>query len=276
METKQNYNWTGKLSGLFVRNGRLSLLLLITLFIWGIISFFSTAKQYNPEITAPAFQIRVDYPGASRSEILEQVTKPLENVLANIPEVEDIFSVTTRGGSAIVNVNYFVGSDLDQARVELNDRIQSNLNLAPLGISPLSIYTIDPEDVPVLTLVLKSEKRSPVELRKFAFELRDRLNLVPGVSRINILGGRKRELAVAVDPMRLARRGVSLPEIENALAVNNYFRIAGRLKSDKSEIYLESVGLVKKKKDLEELVVVTGDVGQVRLKDVATVLEKNG
>ncbi|HPJ37696.1 MAG TPA: efflux RND transporter permease subunit, partial [Spirochaetota bacterium] len=119
-------NWTGKLARVFVKNGRLSLLIIITLFIWGIASFYATPKQYNPKITAPSFQIQVDYPGASRSEVLEQVTKPLEHILADIPGVDDIYSVSMRGGSSIVNVNFHVGEDFDSAIIMVDDRIQRN------------------------------------------------------------------------------------------------------------------------------------------------------
>ena len=70
-------NWTGKLASIFVRNGNLSLILVIALFAWGFISFLATPKQYNPKITAPSFEIIIDYPGADRNEVVEVVTKPL-------------------------------------------------------------------------------------------------------------------------------------------------------------------------------------------------------
>ena len=57
-------NWTGKLAQIFIRNGNLSLLIVISVFIWGIFSFILTPKQYNPKITAPSFQVVINYPGA--------------------------------------------------------------------------------------------------------------------------------------------------------------------------------------------------------------------
>ena len=168
-------NWTGKTASIFVRNSRLSLLLLIALFAWGAISYLVTPKQYNPRIVAPSFFIQVEFPGADKREVLEQVTRPLENILADIPGVEDIYSVTHHGGRAEVTVNFYVGEDLDSARITLKDRIDSRLDLAPLGILPPRISSIDPDDVPVLTIALESDELDAVALRKFAFRLRDRL-----------------------------------------------------------------------------------------------------
>ncbi|HON78235.1 MAG TPA: efflux RND transporter permease subunit [Spirochaetota bacterium] len=267
-------NWTGKLARVFVKNGRLSLLIIITLFIWGIASFYATPKQYNPKITAPSFQIQVDYPGASRSEVLEQVTKPLEHILADIPGVDDIYSVSMRGGSSVVNVNFHVGEDFDSAIIMVDDRIQRNFDLVPLGIAPPKVRSIDPDDVPVMTIALTSEKVDPVGLRKFAFKLRDRLSIIEGTSNIEVVGGRKRELAVILDPLRLAEIKVGLPSIQQALGRGNIFLPSGLIKGDNEFTPLEATSVVRRRSDLENTVVVTGDYGQLYLKDLSRIEER--
>ena len=267
-------NWTGKLAKFFVENGKLSLLLLLALFAWGTLSFISTPKQYNPKITAPAFQIIVEYPGASKKQTLEEVTKPLENILADIPEVEDIFSVTRQGGISILNVNFYVGEDPDSAKITLNDRIQSKLDLAPRGIKHPMIKSIDPDDVAVLTIALTSEKYDSIKLRKFAFKLRDRLSIVKGTSNIDVIGGRRRELGIVIDPKKISGSFVSISNIEAALRKSNIYRQSGVIKTAGKFIPLEATGVVSREKDLEDIVVVTGDFGQMRIKDIATVKEQ--
>ena len=273
METGE-LNWTGKLADFFTKNTKLSLLLVLALFSWGLLSFLNIPRQYNPQITAPAFQIRVEFPGADRHETLEQVTRPLENVIANIPNVDDIFSTTLSGGVSIVNVNYFVGEDPDKAKVNLNDRIASNLNLAPLGIKAPSIRSIDPDDIPVATIALTSDTLGPIELRKFAFRIRERLGIVQGVSRIDIIGGRRRELSVIIDPARLNLRGTSLAEIETALRENNIYMHTGQIKGKERYIPLEARGTIHRGADLGALAVVTGDAGQIFLRDIARIEER--
>lgn len=266
-------NWTGKLASIFVNNGRLSLLILFTLFIWGGISYFSTPRQYNPRIVAPAFQIVVDFPGADRSEVIEQVTRPLENTVLDIPGVEDVYSVSMPGGRSIVNVNFYVGEDANAAKTALNDRIQSNMDLSPLGVNGPYIRSIDPDDVPVIQIALKSTEVGPVQMRKFAYRLAERLTTVEGARNIEVVGGEKRELAIRFDPVRLRKENVGIDQIKQALQRSNVYLPSGDIKTADRYIPLEVTSIVSKPEDLENIVVVTGDFGQTRLKDVASVVE---
>ncbi|MCB1139993.1 MAG: efflux RND transporter permease subunit, partial [Leptospiraceae bacterium] len=266
-------NWTGRVAAIFVNNGRLSLLILFTLFIWGGISYFTTPKQYNPRIVAPAFQIVVDFPGAERSEVVEQVTRPLEDTVLDIPGVEDVYSVSMPGGRSIVNVNFFVGEDANAAKITLNDRLQSNMDLSPIGAQGPFIRSIDPDDVPVIQIGLKSTEVGPVDLRKFAYRLTERLTTVPGARNIEVVGGRKRELAIRFDPNRLRKENVGIGQIQQALQRSNVYLPSGDIKTADRYIPLEVKSVVSKPEDLENIVVVTGDFGQTRLKDVATVVE---
>ena len=266
-------NWTGRLASIFVNNGRLSLLILFTLFIWGGISYFSTPRQYNPRIVAPAFQIVVDFPGANRAEVVEQVTRPLENTVLDIPGVEDVYSVSMPGGRSVVNVNFFVGEDANAAKITLNDRLQSNMDLSPLGVKGPFIRSIDPDDVPVIQIALKSAEVGPVEMRKFAYRLAERLTTVEGARNIEVVGGRKRELAIRFDPVRLRKENVGIGQIKQALQRSNVYLPSGEIKTANEYIPLEVTSIVSKPEELENIVVVTGDFGQTRLKDVATVVE---
>ncbi len=267
-------NWTGKLAQIFIRNGNLSLLIVISVFIWGIFSFILTPKQYNPKITAPSFQVVINYPGASKNEVVEEVTKPLERVLANIPGIEDIYSVSYGGGRAVLNVNFYVGEDVDSAKITLDDRIRSNMHLIPMGIDNPVIVSIDPEDVPVMTVALTSSGMNPVELRKFAFRLRDRLGNVPGTSTIDVLGGRRKGLYINLDPMKLASSGVGIMDIENALSRDNLYLPSGKIRGRDRYIPLEAESLIKKPEDLENSIIISGDYGQIRLKEIARVKEE--
>ena len=85
-------NFYGKISKYFITNRQLSFLILIGIILWGIISFIIIPKQYNPDIIAPAFKIDVDFPGATVDEVYQIVTRPLEDVLNEIPAVENIYS----------------------------------------------------------------------------------------------------------------------------------------------------------------------------------------
>ncbi|HLE12410.1 MAG: hypothetical protein A2504_01370 [Bdellovibrionales bacterium RIFOXYD12_FULL_39_22] len=267
-------NWTAKLSEIFVKKESLSLLTLVALFAWGILSFFATPKQYNPTIIAPAFQIVVDYPGATQSEVLEQVTKPLENALTDLHGVEDIYSVTTQGGQAVVNVNFYVGEDFDKAKISLSDKIQSDMINAPPGISRPQIRSVDSEDVPILSIALDSDLIDAVDLRKFAFKLRDRLRVIQGASRISVIGGRRRELSILIDPRVLAQKAIRLDQIEDSIAKNNLFLPSGLIKGKEQYTPVEAFGIVEAPSDIRDIIVIAHEMNAIKLGDLAKVEEQ--
>jgi len=84
-------NFYGKMTEFFIKNKKLTLLILIGIFLWGSISFYLMPKQYNPDIVAPAFMISVDFPNATVDEVYHLVTRPLEDVINEIPGVENIY-----------------------------------------------------------------------------------------------------------------------------------------------------------------------------------------
>lgn len=266
-------NWTGNLAYFFISKGKLTFLILISLFLWGYMSFLATPKKYNPTIVAPAFQVTVKAPGSSQEEVLEQITKPLENVITDIDGVEDIYSVTFQGGMAVINVNFYVGEDLNKAKVSLADRLRSDQSLAPLGIMEPEIVTLNPEEVPVLTIALTSDFLNPIELRKKAWLVRDQLSQVEGTSRIFVYGGRKRELKILIDPKKLKDYGVSFDHIEAALKQNNAFLPSGIIKGDKQNFPIEVNAWVKSPDEIKNVILITNDTIDIKLSDVARVIE---
>lgn len=264
-------NWTGKLAEFFVKNGKLTFLILVSFFLWGGISFMAITKKYNPTIVAPAFQVKVNAPGLSREEMLEQVTKPLENIITDIPGVEDVYSVTIRGGATILNVNFYVGEDLNAAKISLNDRLQSDMGFAPRGITRPEVMSIDPEEVPVITALLHSKDLDPVHLRRLAWKVRDEISLVDGTSRISVYGGRKEEMSIILNQDKLEQYGISLQHLEDALKRNNLYLPSGYLKSSTEYTPIEAIGLVTRPEEIEQVVLVTNDAINIRLGDVAIV-----
>lgn len=266
-------NWTGNLAHFFIRKGKLTFLILVSLFLWGYMSFLATPKKYNPTIVAPAFQVTVKAPGSSQEEILEQITKPLENVITDIDGVEDIYSATFHGGMVVINVNFYVGEDLNKAKVSLTDRLRSDSSLAPLGIMEPEVVTLNPEEVPVVTVALTSNSLSPIELRKKAWLVRDQLSQIEGTSRISVYGGQKRELKIILNPAKLKDYGISLDHIEKALELNNAYLPSGVIKGKDEYSPVEVNAWVKNPEEIKNIILITNDTVDILLKDVAEVKE---
>jgi multidrug efflux pump subunit AcrB len=242
--------------------------------MWGTISFIMAPKRYNPDITAPAFEVRVDFPGSSQRETYELVTMPLEDVIHEIPGVDEIYSQSLQGGQSIVVVKFFVGEDMDSSKIRLRQQIDTNINLKPIGVTDITIAAIDPDNLPVMTLGLTSEKLDPVSLRKTAILLKHEIKHVKGTSVINVVGGRQREFRIILDPDRMRESKTSIQEIETILKERSLLRTLGDIKTDKKFIPIETSGIVRDIREIEELVIASDVDRSLKIKDVGTVAEE--
>lgn len=264
-------NIFGKACSYFVINKKLSLLLFIGIIFWGSLSFVFTPKQYNPEITAPAFNVIVDFPGATNHEVNELVTKPLEDVIHEIPGVDEIFSQSHHGGRAIVTVQFDVGEDFDTAKIRLRQRISTNMDLSPLGITNILIQTIDPDDIPVLAYAFYSDTLKPEELRKRVIQIKDQLKLTENVSHTKIYGSFKSEYQINLDPIKLKESKTSTTEVSTALNNSSLLRVLGVIKDKTTYIPIETTGAVKNISDIEDIVIVSNVDQKLKIKDIAKV-----
>ncbi len=264
-------NFYARFARVFVTNKQLSLLLILVSFAAGILGFYATPKQYNPEITLPAFRITTDFPGATSTEVERLVTSEIENKLMEIPGVDELMSQSFAGGRSVVSVMFKIGADLDKAKTEVFEKMAGNLELAPLGVGAPLIQQINPENVPVLTLALSSQTYSAEGLREFAYDLREQLKTVPGVTNLEVKGGRARELNIFLDPGKMSARGVAVTDIVNAIKANNLRVPVGELQSTETFIPVEVDGNLVNRNQLAALTVGGLGAEVVHLEDVAQV-----
>jgi multidrug efflux pump subunit AcrB len=264
-------NIFGKICQYFVMNKKLSLLIFFGIIFWGVLSFIMTPKQYNPEITAPSFNMTVDFPGATAREVYEMVTRPAEDVIQQIPGVDEIYSQSYHGGRSIITVLFHVGENFDESKIRLRQRISSNLDLQPMGVDNILIESIDPDDLAIMTIGLFSNNLDPVSLRKRALKIRNKLKLIPGASIVKVLGGRKREYHIVLDPTKLRETKTSVGDVESALSRSSLLSVLGSVKGPEQFQTVETTGTVKDVEDIENLVVASnveqslavGDLGEV-------------
>jgi len=266
-------NMYGRITRYFLKNQQLSLLLVLGLVVWGVLSFLIMPKQYNPSIVAPAFSITVEFPGATGEEVYQVVTKPLEDAVNELPGVDNLYSRSTHGGRSEVIVEFFVGEDMEKSMIQLRQKMSSRLNLKPLGVSDPCIATIDPEDLPILTVALSSPVLDSVTLRKRAFSLRDDLKRVNGVSVVNVVGGDTREFQIVLDPEKMKATKTSLHEIDQALDATAVLSDLGLIKGKDAYYRIETQENVVSVADIEKIVLVSNVERILRIGDVATVIE---
>ena len=171
--------------------------------------------------------VMVAMPGFSAKEVEERATRPMEKLLWEIPGVEYIYS-TSRPGESLVIVRFKVGEDVERSLVKLNQKLQSNFDRIPHGVSPPLIKPKSIDDVPILALTFHSARYDHLTLRRLVAQVDDAVKQVPLVAETTLIGGARRQVRVLLDPAKLASRNLSpaglVPMLQQA---NRQFRAGG-------------------------------------------------
>jgi multidrug efflux pump subunit AcrB len=264
----------GRLAAAFI-DSRLTPLVIVASLLLGVYAVVALPREEEPQIIVPMIDVFVDLPGASSTETEQRVTRPVEQLLWEVPGVEYIYSTSSPGRSMII-VRFLVGQNEEQALVRLNQKLAAHASeLAPGASTPLvQARTID--DVPVMALTLWGAGYDDVQLRQLAGQLQEAIKAVPDVSEVTIIGGRPRQVTVAVDPAALASRKLDPLAIERALAGYNDRAQAGNVVAANRVARVETGGWIDSTDTLKNVVVGASGGVPVRLSDVATVTDGGG
>ena len=128
-------------------------------------AIFLLPREEEPQIKVPMIDVLVAMPGSSAKEVEERATRPMEKLLWEIPGVEYIYS-TSRPGESLAIVRFKVGEDMEKSLVKLNQKLQSNFDRIPRGVSPPLIKPKSIDDVPILALTFHSARHDHLTLRR--------------------------------------------------------------------------------------------------------------
>ena len=271
MAEKKEYGFIVAIVKMFL-TGPASILIIALAAFLGIMAVFVTPREEDPQIVVPMVDITVNFPGRSPEEVEQLVTVPLERLMWQIDGVEHVYSISRRD-SAMVTVRFYVGQDRERAMVRLRDKIDSNLNIVPAGVSGWIIKPVEIDDVPIVTLTVFSEKRSSFELRRMAEEMKARLDGQRDISLTEILGGYRRQVLIETDVENMAARNISFSDIENALRRNNMSASAGTIVSGNKSSDLLIIPEIRSLDDVRNIIVSAGGNRIVRMEDIARITD---
>jgi multidrug efflux pump subunit AcrB len=260
-----------RLVQVFLR-GNLSVLLILISLIAGLVALAVTPREEDPQIVVPIADVLVSMPGASAREVERQVATRLEKLLFQIDGVEYVYSVS-HPSQAIVTVRFHVGEDRERSWVKLYNKIQSNVDQIPPGVTGWVVKPVEIDDVPIVNLTLFSDRHSDYALRRIAEELEIRLQGVKNAGRVYLVGGRPRQVSITVSPQSMAGHGVALQDIQRAIQGANFTSSSGSLLDENAEIRLDAGSFFKSAAELENLVVGVHEMRPVHLRDVARILD---
>ncbi len=245
-------------------------LTLVLVLALGLLSAMALPQKTFPDFSLDVIDVRVNYQGASPSEIEQSIIRPIEDQLSGIDGVDEITAIA-REGSGNVSINLTLGQDvaavLDDIKSEV-DRI-----------------TVFPTDADVPTVVQRSNrsrvleitisgKASEAVLKQEAERLKEALTLLPEISFVETANTRDYEISIEIDRETLKAYGITLQQVADVIAANSLELPAGQIETNTLTIPLRTLGRNYDRSDFENIVVMTNAAGaKVFLRDIATVLD---
>jgi multidrug efflux pump subunit AcrB len=266
---RRQLNIAGRLARIFLHS-KLTPLIVVAVTLFGVLAVVATPRTYNPDIVVPVVSISVSRPGYGAQEMLNQVVRPLEALLASLPGIDHTDGYAGND-VAKVTVTFKVGEDEERSLVKVYSQINSNLDRLPPGAQLPLIRALSLFDVPIMTLALSSSHMASPQLRALADSLIEQLRSVPGVGKTWVQGAGAPAVLVWLNPAALAAHGLTPAQLGQALAAANWRQPAGRILADERNVPIRVDASFDDAQQLGS-VIVTVDHGRlVYLRDLARV-----
>lgn len=241
----------------------------VLIVVFGIMGFTSLPLALLPDIELPMAVVYTTYSNAGPQEVENMVTKTIESACASVSGMDEIQSISSEG-SSMVMVTFADGTDMDEAMVDLRDRIDRVKGFLPEDADAPMTMTIDVDAMPVVTVGLKGADLA--ELQAIAEDdIQPALERIDGVASVDIAGGYENEIAIDTDADRLAGYGLSVSYIAQMLAAENVALPAGEVQSGDQSFSVRADGEFSSVSDIANTLIPLPTGGTVRLSEVADV-----
>lgn len=257
--------------GAFAIHHRLAIIFItLAVCLGGVFSALRMPSSVFPETNFPRVEVLLDNGVMPADEMMARVTRPVEEAMKDIPGVETVRTRTGRG-SAEVDVVFGWNADMIQSELYVRNRM-AELKATLPPTAQATFWRLTFNAFPITGVSLTSPKRDLTELWEIArYDLKPRFLTIPGVARVDLVGGREPEYHLVVDPLKLAAAGLALNDVTAALEKNNLLAPAG-LHTENHTLYLAVVdGRARSVAELESFVVAMRDNHPVRVRDFARV-----
>ncbi|MBA4254875.1 MAG: multidrug transporter AcrB [Polaromonas sp.] len=274
--TAETLGFSGRVARQFQANAITPLLALVALLL-GLFAVLVTPREEEPQINVTMANVIIPFPGASSADVEKMVAAPAEQVLAQIQGIEHTYSVS-RPGVAVLTVQFQVGVPRTEALVRLYDVLNANKDWLPAGLGVMDpiVKPKGIDDVPVLAINLWSKDgQAALELERVARSVEVELKRVKGSREVQTIGGPGRAVHVWLDPARLRERGVSVQQLQQAIASANLGMpsgtVADRAEGSPGVLTVETGEFLRSADEVADIVVAVSQGRPVYLREVAKV-----
>ena len=261
-----------KLPEIAVRKPVFTMMFFLAVLIFGIVSLTMLPRDILPDAEYPAITIVTVYPGASASEVEEQVTKMLENQLSSVTNLTKISSQSKENVS-FISLEFDWNTNLDEASNDTRDMLELVKKDLPSSAYDPSIVKVNSSMVPVLIYNVTARESYNALDQILDEKMTDRLKRVKGVGNFIIVGQKERQIKVEIDPYRLQAYQLNMATIAQALKAENITVPGGSISLGLNEMSVRVPGEFESVEDIGNLVIASVNGKIINLSDVATVID---
>lgn len=247
--------------------------ILVAMLVIGGLSITKMPVELFPDVSFPVVTVTTIYPGAGPNEMETLVAKPLEEELGSISGVKTIRSINQEGVTTVV-AEFTLETDVKFAEQQVRDRVSTAKRKLPDDIEEPTIRRIDPADQPIMMVSVSA----PLEAGKLYDlaneEIRPKLEQIAQVGRVELVGGRKREIQVQLDREKIRAREIPIIQVANTLKSFGQNVPAGKVQQEKGEIVFRTLGEFNKLEQIQKATVsFIGNDIPTKVSDIGTVVD---
>ncbi|GAB5453385.1 MAG: efflux RND transporter permease subunit [Halioglobus sp.] len=260
------------LADLCIRRPVLAIMMTAALMMLGLVSMGRVSIDLFPSVEVPIVTVETKLEGASPSTIETEVTERLEEEFIAISGVDTMRSISADGYSQII-LEFDMEENPNLKAQEVRDKINQTMPELPDTVTQPVVSILDPDSEPIISVIVSGQR--PVgELTEFAEDvIKERLQRVPGVGSVKLVGGREREVRIWLKAPQMRGYGVIAADVINAVQRENADIPGGRLEyhGGATELTIKTLGEVTNLKEMGEITISRNSGGIVRLNDVAEI-----
>src|SRR3954470_15412098 len=244
----------------------------VVIFLAGAVSIFLLPISEYPEVVPPSVVVRAVYPGANPRVIAESVATPLEEQINGVEDMLYMSSQATSDGVLTLTVTFRVGTDVDLAQVQVQNRVSQALPRLPDEVRQLGVTTVksSPNFIMVVHLLSPDNRYDVTYLRNYGLlQVKDVLARIPGIGQVQVFGGGDYSMRVWLDPGKVAARGLAASDVVNAIREQNVQVAAGVVGGPPMpvpvdyQLSINARGRLNTEEEFGDIILKTGDNGEL-------------
>lgn len=246
------------------------MMIFVCIVMLGLVSFGRLGMDLMPDMEIPVALVMTTYSGAGSEEVESMVTETIETAVASVEGVQDIYSMSS-SGSSMVMVQYDWGTDLDNAGLNLRERVAMVESFLPDGVDDPMVMKMNMNQMPILMMAVNSDSSLADLKQTIEDDIVPVLERQSGVASVNVGGGYVNQINVTVNPLVLENYNLSIAAITGAIQANNMNMAAGQVVDGGKNMTIRLMGKYTALSDIENVDVNLPTGGIVKLKDIASV-----